>query len=189
MNNVKQFADIQTADMLNLPVPEAEYKKVLTKPTKEQKAILESLSERAETVRNREVEATEDNMLKITNDGKKLALDQRLVNEMLPDDPNSKVNTCVKNIYEIWKNNKENKSTQLVFSDMSTTKGDGSFNIYEDMKKKLIEKGISEEEIAFIHDANSEKQKDELFAKVRKGDIRVLFGSTQKNGGRNECSK
>ena len=108
---------------------------------------------------------------------------------MLPDDPNSKVNTCVKNIYEIWKNNKENKSTQLVFSDMSTTKGDGSFNIYEDMKKKLIEKGISEEEIAFIHDANSEKQKDELFAKVRKGDIRVLFGSTQKNGGRNECSK
>ena len=182
MNNVKQFADIQTADMLNLPVPEAEYKKVLTKPTKEQKAILESLSERAETVRDREVEATEDNMLKITNDGKKLALDQRLVNEMLPDDPNSKVNTCVKNIYEIWKNNKENKSTQLVFSDMSTPKGDGSFNIYEDMKKKLIEKGISEEEIAFIHDANSEKQKDELFAKVRKGDIRVLFGSTQKMG-------
>ena len=182
MNNVKQFADIQTADMLNLPTPEVEYKKVLTKPTEEQKLILESLSERAEEVRNRNVEPTEDNMLKITNDGKKLALDQRLVNEMLPDDENSKVNACVKNIYNIWKESIEKKSAQLVFSDMSTPKNDGSFNIYEDLKEKLINKGIPEEEIAFIHNANSEKQKDELFAKVRTGDVRILLGSTQKMG-------
>ena len=182
MNNVKQFADIQTADMLNLPTPEVEYKKVLTKPTEEQKLILESLSERAEEVRNRNVEPTEDNMLKITNDGKKLALDQRLVNEMLPDDKNSKVNACVENIYNIWKENIEKKSAQLVFSDMSTPKNDGSFNIYEDLKEKLINKGIPEEEIAFIHNANSEKQKDELFAKVRTGDVRILLGSTQKMG-------
>ena len=182
MNNVKQFADIQTADMLNLPTPEVEYKKVLTKPTEEQKLILESLSERAEEVRNRNVEPTEDNMLKITNDGKKLALDQRLVNEMLPDDENSKVNACVENIYNIWKENVEKKSAQLVFSDMSTPKNDGSFNIYEDLKEKLINKGIPEEEIAFIHNANSEKQKDELFAKVRTGDVRILLGSTQKMG-------
>lgn len=182
MNNVKQFADIQTADMLNLPTPEVEYKKVLTKPTEEQKLILESLSERAEEVRNRNVEPTEDNMLKITNDGKKLALDQRLVNEMLPDDENSKANACVENIYNIWKESIEKKSAQLVFSDMSTPKNDGSFNIYEDLKEKLINKGIPEEEIAFIHNANSEKQKDELFAKVRTGDVRILLGSTQKMG-------
>ena len=182
MNNVKQFADIQTADMLNLPTPEVEYKKVLTKPTEEQKLILESLSERAEEVRNRNVEPTEDNMLKITNDGKKLALDQRIVNEMLPDDENSKVNACVENIYNIWKESVEKKSAQLVFSDMSTPKNDGSFNIYEDLKEKLINKGIPEEEIAFIHNANSEKQKDELFAKVRTGDVRILLGSTQKMG-------
>ena len=121
-------------------------------------------------------------MLKITNDGKKLALDQRLVNEMLPDDENSKVNACVENIYNIWKENIEKKSAQLVFSDMSTPKNEGSFNIYEDLKKKLINKGIPEEEIAFIHNANSEKQKDELFAKVRTGDVRILLGSTQKMG-------
>ena len=182
MTNVKQFADIQTADMLNLPTPEVEYKKVLTKATEHQKKILESFSERAEAVRNQKVESTEDNMLKITNDGKKLALDQRLINEMLPDDPNSKVNNCVQNIFDIWENSKENRSTQLVFSDMSTPKSDKSFNIYDDMKSKLIEKGIPENEIAFIHDANNEKQKDELFAKVRSGDIRILFGSTQKMG-------
>ncbi|WP_456298531.1 helicase-related protein [Leptotrichia trevisanii] len=182
MTNVKQFADIQTADMLNLPTPEVEYKKVLTKATEHQKKILESFSERAEAVRNQKVESTEDNMLKITNDGKKLALDQRLINEMLPDEPNSKVNNCVQKIFDIWENSKENRSTQLVFSDMSTPKRDKSFNIYDDMKSKLIEKGIPENEIAFIHDANNEKQKDELFAKVRCGDIRVLFGSTQKMG-------
>jgi helicase domain protein len=182
MTNIKQFADIQTADMLNLPTPEVEYKKILTKPTKEQSEILKSFAERAEAVRNNEVEPNEDNMLKITNDGKKLALDQRLINEMLPDSPDSKVNTCVGNIYEIWEKSKEKRSAQLVFCDMSTPKGDKSFNIYDDMKRKLIEKGIPENEISFIHDANSEKQKDELFSKVRKGEIRILFGSTQKMG-------
>ena len=182
MNQVKQFADIQTADMLNLPLPEVEYKKVLTKPTEEQKDILLSLGIRAEAVRDRQVEPTQDNMLKITNDGKKLALDQRLINELLPDDPNSKVNACIKNIYDIWEKSTENKSTQLVFCDMSTPKGDGSFNIYDDIKKKLMERGIPEKEIAFIHDANNEKQKDEMFAKVRSGDIRILIGSTQKMG-------
>lgn len=182
MTQVKQFADIQTADMLNLPTPEVEYKKILTKPTPEQKEILESLSERAELVRNKEVEPTEDNMLKITNDGKKLALDQRLINEMFPDDPNSKVNACVNNIFEIWEKTKENKSTQLVFSDMSTPKGNNEFNIYDDIKKKLIARGIPEKEIAFIHSAGNEQQKDEMFAKVRSGDIRILLGSTQKMG-------
>ena len=182
MTQVKQFADIQTADMLNLPTPEVEYKKILTKPTPEQKEILESLSERAELVRDKMVEPTEDNMLKITNDGKKLALDQRLINEMFPDDPNSKVNACVNNIFEIWEKTKENKSTQLVFSDMSTPKGNNEFNIYDDIKKKLIARGIPEKEIAFIHSAGNEQQKDEMFAKVRSGDIRILLGSTQKMG-------
>ncbi len=182
MNQVKQFADIQTADMLKLPVPEVEYKKVLTKPTEDQQDILFGLGIRAEAVRDKQVEPTEDNMLKITNDGKKLALDQRLINELLPDDPNSKVNTCIKNVYDIWEKSATNKSTQLVFCDMSTPKGDGSFNIYDDIKKKLIEKGIPEKEIAFIHDANNEKQKDEMFSKVRSGEIRVLIGSTQKMG-------
>ena len=182
MTQVKQFADIQTADMLNLPTPEVEYKKILTKPTPEQKEILESLSERAELVRDKMVEPTEDNMLKITNDGKKLALDQRLIDEMFPDDPNSKVNACVNNIFEIWEKTKENKSTQLVFSDMSTPKGNGEFNIYDDIKKKLIARGIPEKEIAFIHSAGNEQQKDEMFAKVRSGDIRILLGSTQKMG-------
>ena len=182
MNQVKQFADIQTADMLNLPIPEVEYKKVLTKPTEEQKDILLGLGIRAEAVRDRKVEATVDNMLKITNDGKKLALDQRLINELLPDDPDSKVNACIKNIYNIWEKSIENRSTQLVFCDMSTPKGDGNFNIYDDIKKKLIDKGIPEKEIAFIHDANNEKQKDEMFSKVRSGEIRILIGSTQKMG-------
>ncbi|CAL7907996.1 Helicase [Fusobacterium necrophorum subsp. funduliforme] len=181
MTQVKQFADIQTADMLHLPTPEAEYKKIVTKPTPEQKEILESLAERAELVRRNEVEPTEDNMLKITNDGKKLALDQRLMDETLPDDPNSKVNACIQNIFEIWDKTKENRSTQLVFSDMSTP-GNHKFNIYDDIKKKLIEKGIPEQEIAFIHSANNEKQKDEMFAKVRSGEIRILLGSTQKMG-------
>ena len=182
MNQIKQFADIQTADMLNLPTPEVEYKKILTKPTEEQKDILIGLGIRAEAVRNREVESYVDNMLKITNDGKKLALDQRLINENLPDDPNSKVNACIKNVYDIWEKSTPNKSTQLLFCDMSTPKDDGSFNIYDDIKKKLITKGIPEKEIAFIHDATSEKQKDELFNKVRNGEVRILLGSTQKMG-------
>ena len=182
MSMFKQVADIQTADMLKLPVPEANYEVIKTMPSMEQKEILKGLSERADKVRNRQVEPEEDNMLNITNDGKKLALDQRLINPMLPDDPNSKVNTCVKNIFSIWEQTKEKQSTQLVFSDMATPKGDGSFNIYDDIKGKLVDMGIPEKEIAFIHDANSDKQKDELFAKVRKGEIRILMGSTQKMG-------
>lgn len=151
-------------------------------PSDEQKEILKSLSERADKVRNRQVEPEEDNMLKITNDGKKLALDQRLINLLLPDDENSKVNVCVKNVFAIWDKTKEDKSTQLLFSDMSTPKGDGSFNIYDDIRDKLVDLGIPKEEIAFIHEANTDKQKDELFAKVRKGEIRILMGSTQKMG-------
>ncbi|WKF67102.1 helicase-related protein [Streptococcus equi] len=182
MSMFKEVADIQTADMLNLPTPEAHYEVIKTLPSEEQKEILKSLSERADDVRNRVVEPDEDNMLKITNDGKKLALDQRLINPLLPDNPDSKVNVCVKNVFAIWDKTKENKSTQLLFSDMSTPKGDGEFNIYDDIRDKLVAMGIPKEEIAFIHEANSDKQKDELFAKVRKGDVRILLGSTQKMG-------
>ncbi|HGI4991729.1 TPA: helicase-related protein [Streptococcus agalactiae] len=182
MSMFKEVADIQTADMLNLPTPEAHYEVIKTLPSEEQKEILKSLSERADDVRNRVVEPDEDNMLKITNDGKKLALDQRLINPLLPDNPDSKVNVCVKNVFSIWDKTRENKSTQLLFSDMSTPKGDGEFNIYDDIREKLVAMGIPKEEIAFIHEANSDKQKDELFAKVRKGDVRILLGSTQKMG-------
>ena len=182
MSMFKEVADIQTADMLNLPVPKAHFEVIKTEPSDEQKEILKSLSERADKVRNKSVEPEEDNMLKITNDGKKLALDQRLINPLLPDDENSKVNVCVKNVFSIWDKTKENKSTQLLFSDMSTPKGDGSFNIYDDIRDKLVKLGIPKEEIAFIHEANSDKQKDELFAKVRKGEVRILMGSTQKMG-------
>ena len=182
MNMFKEVADIQTADMLNLPTPEAHYEVIKTLPSEEQKEILKGLSERADKVRNRVVEPDEDNMLNITNDGKKLALDQRLINPLLPDNPDSKVNVCVKNVFSIWDKTKENKSTQLLFSDMSTPKGDGEFNIYDDIRDKLVAMGIPKQEIAFIHEANSDKQKDELFAKVRKGDVRILLGSTQKMG-------
>ena len=182
MSMFKEVADIQTADMLNLPTPEAHYEVIKTLPSEEQKEILKGLSERADKVRNRVVEPDEDNMLNITNDGKKLALDQRLINPLLPDNPDSKVNVCVKNVFSIWDKTKENKSTQLLFSDMSTPKGDGEFNIYDDIRDKLVAMGIPKEEIAFIHEANSDKQKDELFAKVRKGEIRILMGSTQKMG-------
>ncbi|HEL1317910.1 TPA: DEAD/DEAH box helicase family protein [Streptococcus equi subsp. zooepidemicus] len=182
MSIFKEIADIQTADMLNLPTPEAHYEVIKTLPSEEQKEILKSLSERADDVRNRVVEPDEDNMLKITNDGKKLALDQRLINPLLPDNPESKVNVCVKNVFAIWDKTKEDRSTQLLFSDMSTPKGDGEFNIYDDIREKLVAMGIPKEEIAFIHEANSDKQKDELFAKVRKGDVRILLGSTQKMG-------
>ncbi len=182
MSMFKEVADIQTADMLNLPTPEAHYEVIKTLPSEEQKEILKSLSERADDVRNRVVEPDEDNMLKITNDGKKLALDQRLINPLLPDNPDSKVNVCVKNVFAIWDKTKEDRSTQLLFSDMSTPKGDGEFNIYDDIRDKLVAMGIPKEEIAFIHEANSDKQKDELFAKVRKGDVRILLGSTQKMG-------
>ena len=182
MSMFKGVADIQTADMLNLPTPEAHYEVIKTLPSEEQKEILKSLSERADDVRNRVVEPDEDNMLKITNDGKKLALDQRLINPLLPDNPDSKVNVCVKNVFAIWDKTRKDRSTQLLFSDMSTPKGDGEFNIYDDIREKLVAMGIPKEEIAFIHEANSDKQKDELFAKVRKGEIRILMGSTQKMG-------
>ncbi|PRT66057.1 helicase-related protein [Streptococcus anginosus] len=182
MSMFKEVADIQTADMLNLPTPKAHYEVIKTLPSEEQKEILKSLSERADDVRNRVVEPDEDNMLKITNDGKKLALDQRLINPLLPDNPDSKVNVCVKNVFSIWDKTKEDRLTQLLFSDMSTPKGDGEFNIYDDIREKLVAMGIPKEEIAFIHEANTDKQKDELFAKIRKGDVRILLGSTQKMG-------
>ena len=182
MTLFKEVADVQTADMLRLPVPEATFEIVKTRPTAEQSELLKGLSARAEKVRNRSVAPEIDNMLKITGDGKKLALDQRLLNPLLPDDPGSKVNVCTKNIFAIWEKTKEKRSTQLVFSDMSTPKGDGEFNIYDDIREKLVALGVPREEIAFIHEAASGKQKDELFAKVRKGDVRVLLGSTQKMG-------
>ena len=169
----KESADIQTPDMLKLPVPEAEYENVVLKPSEFQKDMVASLAERAEAVRDRQVQPYEDNMLKITNDGRKLALDQRLLNDMLPDEENSKAATCVEKAYEIWENTKEQKSAQLIFCDLSTPKGDGTFNVYEDNKKQAHrEKGVPEQEIAFIHDANTELRKAELFAKVRSGQVR-----------------
>lgn len=214
----RQVADIQTADMLNLPVPKANYHNVAVKPTNVQKELVASLSERAEKVRNKMVNSSIDNMLLITNDGRKLALDQRLANEMLPDDPNSKISACVNNVYEIWEKTTPRKSTQLIFCDLSTPKGsprntesvswgedeqrsgadtqacegeakrslrgrnDGKFNVYDDIRKKLISKGVPENEIAFIHNADSEAKKKELFSKVRTGKVRVLLGSTAKMG-------
>ena len=178
----KESADIQTPDMLNLPVPEAEYENMVLKPSEYQKDMVASLAERAEAVRDRQVQPYEDNMLKITNDGRKLALDQRLINDMLPDDENSKASTCVEKAFEIWGQTKEQKSTQLIFCDLSTPKGDGTFNVYEDIRNKLIEKGVPPEEIAFIHEANTELRKAELFGKVRSGQVRFLLGSTQKMG-------
>ena len=178
----KESADIQTPDMLKLPVPEAEYENVVLKPSEYQKEMVQSLADRAEAVRDRKVEPHVDNMLKITNDGRKLALDQRLINDMLPDEDNSKATTCVDKACEIWEETKEQKSAQLIFCDLSTPKGDGTFNVYEDIRNKLIEKGVPPEEIAFIHDANTEKRKAELFAKVRSGQVRFLLGSTAKMG-------
>ena len=168
--------------MLKLPVPEAEYENVVLKPSEYQKEMVQSLADRAEAVRDRKVEPHVDNMLKITNDGRKLALDQRLINDMLPDEDNSKSTTCVDKAFEIWEETKEQKSAQLIFCDLSTPKGDGTFNVYEDIRGKLIEKGVTPEEIAFIHDANTETRKAELFAKVRSGQVRFLLGSTAKMG-------
>ncbi|HEO3244242.1 TPA: DEAD/DEAH box helicase family protein [Streptococcus agalactiae] len=180
MNTVKQFMDIKTSDVLNLPVPNAQYETIKTKPTEEQKEILESFSERADKVRNKEVDPSVDNMLKITNDGKKMALDQRLINPLLPDDENSKVNACVSNVFSIWDKYRDKKSAQLIFCDMSTPSNE--FNIYDDMKEKLIKMGVPENEIEFIHNAKNNKEKDAIFDKVRSGEIRVLLGSTQKMG-------
>ena len=178
----KQVADIQTADMLNLPVPTVNYHNVAMKPSEHQRDMVASLAERAERVRNGMVEPTVDNMLKITNDGRKLALDQRLVNGMLPDNEESKVNACMDNIYRVWEAGEEKKLTQLVFCDLSTPHNDGTFNVYDDLKAKLMERGIPAEEIAFIHDAKTEVQKAALFTSVRRGLVRVLIGSTAKMG-------
>ena len=178
----KEAADIQTSDMLNLPVPDAEFINEVLKPSEEQQDMVAAFSERAESVRAGMVNPTEDNMLKITNDGRKCALDQRLLNELLPDAEKSKVNTCVENAFQVWEEGKEQKTTQLIFCDLSTPKGDGTFNVYDDVRNKLTEKGIPKEEIAFIHEYNTEVKKAELFAKVRAGQVRILMGSTPKLG-------
>jgi N12 class adenine-specific DNA methylase/adenine-specific DNA methylase/CheY-like chemotaxis protein len=178
----KESADIQTPDMLKLPVPEADYENIVLKPSEYQQDMVHSLADRAEAVRDRKVQPNIDNMLKITNDGRKLALDQRLINAMLPDEENSKATTCVEKAFEIWEQTKEQKSAQLIFCDLSTPKGDGTFNVYEDIRDKLMAKGVPENEIAFIHDANTETRKAELFAKVRSGQVRFLLGSTAKMG-------
>ena len=189
MSLFKEIADIQTADTLNLPVPKAKFETIVVKPSEIQEEMVKSLGERAEEIRKRNVTPKEDNMLKITNEGRKLALDQRLINEMLPDFENSKVNSCAENIYKIWQETKDKKSTQLVFCDLSTPKenvknwisDDYKFtDVYNDLKRKLMLKGIPENEIAFIHDANTETKKQELFSKVRTGNVRVLMGSTAK---------
>lgn len=182
MQMFREVADIQTADMLNLPVPEAEYRVVTVKPSDIQKEMVEELGNRAERVRNGMVNPMEDNMLLITNDGRKLALDQRLANEMLPDEPESKVNACAQEVWRFWISGREKKLTQLVFCDLSTPRNDGTFSVYNDLRKKLMAKGIPPEEIAFIHDANTEVKKKELFSKVRRGAVRVLMGSTFKMG-------
>lgn len=178
----KESADVQTADMLNLPVPEAEYINEVLKPSETQQEMVSSFADRAEQVRNGNVNPKIDNMLKITNDGRKLALDQRLINDLLPDEPESKVNLCVENAYQVWEESTPDKSTQLIFCDLSTPKADGTFNVYDDVREKLVAKGIPREEIAFIHEANTETKKAELFAKVRSGQVRILLGSTPKLG-------
>ena len=182
MQMFREVADIKTADMLNLPVPEAKYHNIVVKPSEMQKEMVASLAERAEQVRGGGVDSSVDNMLKITNDGRKLALDQRMLNDMLPDFEGSKINACVDNIYRIWEENADKKSAQLVFCDLSTPKNDGTFSVYNDIRKKLIERGIPESEVKFIHEADTDMKKKELFQKTRKGEVRVLLGSTQKMG-------
>ena len=205
MSLFKNVADIQTADMLKLPVPEAHYHNIALKPSEYQKQIVASLAERAEKVRNREVDSRVDNMLLITNDGRKLALDQRLVNPMLPSDPDSKAAKCAENVFEIWQRTADQRSTQMIFCDLSTPgkerpiemvqEEDGSFgmapfqNVYEDIRTKLIELGVPENEIAFIHNAKSEVQKKDLFGKVRNGQVRILLGSTQRMGAGTNCQQ
>ena len=189
MSVFKNVADIQTADMLKLPVPEAHYHNIALKPSEYQKEIVASLAERAEKVRNREVDSSVDNMLLITNDGRKLALDQRLVNPMLPSDSNSKAAKCAENVFEIWQRTAGQRSTQMIFCDLSTPKDDGTFSVYDDIHAKLLELGIPENEIAFIHNAKSEVQKKDLFGKVRSGQVRILLGSTQRMGAGTNCQQ
>lgn len=178
----KEVADIKTSDQLNLPVPEAKFETVVVQPSEFQKDMVTNLSERAAAVHSGRIDPSEDNMLKITTDGRKIGLDQRLMNPMLPDDPNSKLNACVNNIFRIWEDGQADKLTQLVFCDFSTPKNDGTFNVYDDIRAKLLAAGVPESEVAFIHNADTEAKKKELFAKVRTGQVRVLLGSTQKMG-------
>ena len=185
----KNVADIQTADMLNLPVPEANYHNIALKPSEYQKEMVASLAERAEQVRNKQVDSSVDNMLLITNDGRKLALDQRLINPMLPSDPESKAAKCAETVFDIWQRTAEKRSTQMIFCDLSTPKGEGTFSVYDDIRDKLLAMGIPENEIAYIHDAKTEAQKKDLFAKVRVGQVRVLLGSTQRMGAGTNCQQ
>ena len=178
----KEVADIKTSDQLNLPVPEAKFETVVVQPSEHQQAMVAELSERAAAVHSGMVDSTVDNMLKITSDGRKLGLDQRLMNPLLPDDPGSKVNACVTNVLRIWEEGKEERLTQLLFCDLSTPKNDGTFNVYDDIRSKLIAAGVPEQEVAFIHTADTEAKKKELFAKARSGQVRILMGSTQKMG-------
>ena len=178
----KESADVQTADMLNLPVPQAEYINEVLKPSETQEEMVSSFADRAEAVRDGNVNPRFDNMLKITNDGRKLALDQRLMNDMLPDEPESKVNRCVDNAFKVWEESAPDKGTQLIFCDLSTPKADGSFNVYDDVREKLVARGVPREEVAFIHEYNTETKKAELFARVRAGQVRILMGSTPKLG-------
>ena len=185
----KNVADIQTADMLNLPVPEANYHNIALKPSEYQKQMVASLAERAEQVRNKQVDSSVDNMLLITNDGRKLALDQRLINPMLPADPESKAIKCAETVFDIWRRTAEKNSTQMIFCDLSTPKSEGIFSVYDDIRSKLVEMGVPENEIAYIHDAKTEAQKKDLFAKVRAGQVRVLLGSTQRMGAGTNCQQ
>ena len=184
MTVFKEAADVKTADVLNLPRPKANFHVIAAEPTEHQTELIKTLSDRAAAIHDKAVEPTEDNMLKITSDGRKIGLDQRLIDPMLPDDPESKVNLCMENVYRIWDETKEDRLTQLVFCDFSTPGKNGKekFNVYDDIKAKLIQKGVPEREIAYIHDAGSEVKKKELFAKVRRGQVRILMGSTQKMG-------
>ena len=178
----KEAADIKTSDQLNMPVPQAKFETVVVKPSEIQQDMVQALSERAAEVHSGSVDPSVDNMLKITSDGRKIGLDQRLMNSALPDDPISKLNACVNNVLRIWSDTKEQKLTQLIFCDMSTPKGDGSFNVYDDIRTKLLNAGVPEQEIEFIHNADTENKKAELFSKVRSGQVRVLLGSTAKMG-------
>ena len=187
MNMFKEVADIKTSDQLHLPVPDAKFETVVVQPSDYQQDMVADLSERAAAVHSGMVDPSEDNMLKITGDGRKLGLDQRLINPLLPDDPESKLNACIQNVLRIWEEGKADRLTQLLFCDLSTPKNDGTFNVYDDIKAKLIAAGVPEKEIAFIHDADSEAKKKELFAKVRTGQVRVLMGSTQKMGAGTNC--
>ena len=187
MNMFKEVADIKTSDQLHLPVPDAKFETVVVKPSEHQQDMVAELSERAAAVHSGVVDPSVDNMLKITSDGRKLGLDQRLMNPLLPDDPNSKLNACVRNVLRIWEEGKADKLTQLLFCDLSTPKNDGTFNVYDDIKAKLMAAGVPEKEIAFIHTADTEAKKKELFAKVRTGQVRVLLGSTQKMGAGTNC--